>query len=464
MDAAKAVALLPDSATCNICFELFKDPVTLDCGHNYCVSCITNYFEGSGPSCPQCKEVFTSTTLRPNRQLGNIAWLLKQFKLQDVEIVKKQKQGLCEEHQQPLVLFCKDDGIFICSGCEESPAHCHHLVVSMELATQEYKYEIKGMLDLQKLRRENMQDSATDMQQEKQNLVRLMEEGGQKFSLEYKELFEQIKTIQNEQLGLAKSIDKEIEEELSKLYKKRSTMKKIKNELEKKFELPPPEFLQDIKQVLSKCRRESYERLETEPPALKEKLWVFCRRNLFLQNTLRRCHETLALQLKVEKASVILDPVTAFSQLLLSEDQKRVIHGPEVYSSAAHFLGFDKAPCVLGSEGFTTGRHCWDVEITSQGDDWALGVVRESVNRKGDIVLGEHEGIWALQPEDSALLLQKTGTFRIRVYLLYEAGHLEFFDGSSRDLIAHFRSLCFSRERIFPFFMMKKTGSYMKIF
>ncbi|XP_073693041.1 tripartite motif-containing protein 16-like protein [Garra rufa] len=52
-----------DQFSCPICLELLKDPVTLSCGHSFCMSCITGCWdqdEHKGVcSCPQCRQTFT---------------------------------------------------------------------------------------------------------------------------------------------------------------------------------------------------------------------------------------------------------------------------------------------------------------------------------------------------------------------------------------------------------------------
>uniref|UniRef100_A0A670YX77 Uncharacterized protein n=1 Tax=Pseudonaja textilis TaxID=8673 RepID=A0A670YX77_PSETE len=64
---------------------------------------------------------------------------------------------------------------------------------------------------------------------------------------------------------------------------------------------------------------------------------------------------------------------------------------------------FDQELCVLGSEGFTTGWHWWEVSVQGpynfpvQGEvSWAIGVAKESIPRKGSFKLSSQVGIWAV--------------------------------------------------------------------
>lgn len=91
-----------------------------------------------------------------------------------------------------------------------------------------------------------------------------------------------------------------------------------------------------------------------------------------------------------------LDPDTANPFLILAGDQRGVGRGDEWTSLPDNPERFDTEPCVLGSQGFTAGRHCWEVEVAKAGDWWAVGVAQESVRRKGVLSFTPQEGIWAV--------------------------------------------------------------------
>ncbi|XP_042310998.1 zinc finger protein RFP-like isoform X3 [Sceloporus undulatus] len=136
---------LQDEATCPICLDYFQSPMMIiDCGHNFCQGCITQYCEGSpgdALSCPQCRNPFLRKNLQPNRHLLNIVALAKGFGMQRA---KEGEQKLCEKHQEPLKLFCEEDQVSICVVCDRSRVHKNHSVIPMEEAAQLYKSKIKN--------------------------------------------------------------------------------------------------------------------------------------------------------------------------------------------------------------------------------------------------------------------------------------------------------------------------------
>uniref|UniRef100_A0A8C3T4P1 Butyrophilin subfamily 1 member A1 n=1 Tax=Chelydra serpentina TaxID=8475 RepID=A0A8C3T4P1_CHESE len=158
-------------------------------------------------------------------------------------------------------------------------------------------------------------------------------------------------------------------------------------------------------------------------------------------------------------ANVTLDPDTAHPQLVLSEVRKSVRWGDTRQDLPNNPERFDSWACVLGCEGFTLGRHCWEVEV-GDGGSWAVGVARESVRRKAWISLSPEGGIWGVQrrlggqfwaltsPETP--LPQSRVPSRIQVCLDCGQGQVTFIDASDEAPIFTFPPGSIPGERIRP--------------
>ncbi|XP_062413550.1 E3 ubiquitin-protein ligase TRIM62-like [Pungitius pungitius] len=66
---AEVTPQLLETIDCSVCLDVLKDPVTIPCGHSYCMSCIKSNWQ----CCPQCSQIFhPPPDLVKNTTLANL--------------------------------------------------------------------------------------------------------------------------------------------------------------------------------------------------------------------------------------------------------------------------------------------------------------------------------------------------------------------------------------------------------
>ncbi|XP_062977755.1 zinc finger protein RFP-like [Elgaria multicarinata webbii] len=497
MAAKGLVGEFCSETTCPICLEYFKDPVTVDCGHNFCQICLTRHWTESDKNscCPHCRQKIQQRSYRPNQQLANLVELVK--KLQEGSN-KECKSGVCERHQEPLKLFCNDDQVSICVVCDRSEEHRNHSVYPMEEASREYKGKIEVFLETLKKTLENLLAWKTSEELGREERLKQVEIENEKVSCAFEGMQQFLEEKRHFWLAQLKEMEKEIEkrreEDITKFSEKLSQLSQLISEMEEKCRQPASEFLQDIKNALSRYGEHLAQYELDLCPNTEERCRIMSLKKSVLQKAVESYKETLeqvlnpskleqalkadSLMQVVNKVNVILDVHTAHPHLTVSEDMKNVKLGSKKKSEwwkknmLDSPMRFEWDPCVLGYEKLIAGVHWWLVEVSGVGS-WAVGVTVDVV-RKGSTRLNPNEGIWAVGkpycdtfspydilaltfPEPTPLRLSKD-LKKILLVLDYEEGRVDFFDADSNGLIFTFHTETFCGESIRPFFQVRECG------
>ncbi|XP_039598707.1 tripartite motif-containing protein 16-like [Polypterus senegalus] len=230
-----------DEFTCSVCLDTLTDPVTIPCGHNFCLKCLTDYWDKKRVcSCPQCRRTFTAKLdLHRNTVLNEVVKKLKNTAISpppsqnyagpgDVECdgcTKKKfravkscltcmasfckthlqphfeiaawkdhklidpdgnlKEKLCAQHQKSLEIFCKTDEMCICMVCMMT-RHKNHEMVELETEREEKQKQLG--VELSKIRKtleereKTLKKTRTAMEQMKISVEKEVEENEKSFT------------------------------------------------------------------------------------------------------------------------------------------------------------------------------------------------------------------------------------------------------------------------------------------
>ncbi|XP_030055750.1 E3 ubiquitin-protein ligase TRIM39-like isoform X3 [Microcaecilia unicolor] len=444
MAATNPAESLQDEASCSICLDYFTDPVTTDCGHNFCRSCITQSWEATDTDfpCPQCRAMSPQRNLRPNRQLANMTEMVKNLSQTSV---RPKEENLCEKHEEKLKLFCEEVQKLICIICRESRDHKSHTVIPIEEAAQQYKKKFKMHLKPLKKNLEDLLKFKSTEEKKAEELKSETERKRQIVESEFEELHQFLNKEKQIFLSRLEEEEKKILQRMSEnetqVEQQSSSLKQLISKIEEKSQQPAIELLKDVKDALSRCQKMTFpvpEAVSTDmklgfqlsfPQQLKKWIrkfegfdwWMECGRYA---------------------VNVTLDPETAHPNLVLSEDRKSVVWGVTKQNVPNTAERFDTYPHVLGSEGFTSGRHYWEVEVGGE-PVWKLGVCKDSVGREGAITLSPERGFWTVRlwykQKCCALTSHETehplreNLQAVGILLDYEAKQVSFYDAEDKS-------------------------------
>ncbi|XP_048023642.1 zinc-binding protein A33-like [Megalobrama amblycephala] len=460
---------LNEELQCSICLDVFTDPVTTPCGHNFCRTCLSKCWTNTQTCfCPFCKETFSrrpdlkiNTTLREvvqhfkekldlgesevfcdicdeRKQKAVKSCLMCQSSYCDdhlelhlrvprlkkhtlINAVENLEDYICQKHERPLEMFCRDDQTCVCLFCTEGE-HRTHNTVPIEEESQEEKTQ-------------------TDEQQMIQKRMKKIQE--------IKHSVKPRKPITSNDSFLTSS-----------------RTVHISNGMIIGLGVLLVAVLIIFPKQYTKCsslNSLSHTKNWTEISSVSD---VYVLKRALTE--LRKTHETLNEKISqtglkfVQKfaVDVNLDPDTVNPYLILSDDGKQVSHGHIERNVPKNPKRFDYTVCVLAKQGFSSGRFYYEVQVKGK-TGWSLGVARESINRKGEIILTPDNGYWTVwlrnenqysaRDDPSVSLSLRVKPEKVGVFVDYEEGLVSFYDVGSRSHIYSFTGQTFT-EKLYPYF------------
>ncbi|XP_073403575.1 nuclear factor 7, brain-like isoform X2 [Dendrobates tinctorius] len=449
-----------EELTCLLCSELFKDPVMVECGHNFCRNCIDKAWDGQESfTCPDCKEVITDKRYTTNRALANLVKKTVGSSSTTLTPAKPKLAENCPEHDERLKLYCKDDGTLSCVICRDSLKHASHNFLPILDAVGLYRAELSTIVaPLEETLK--VTEQLTDQQQEKveqhkTNISEFKQHIVDEFKNLHTFLKEQEEKLLEQLQDQGDNLLKEMETNMVKMQENRDNIKQtITMANERVNDTDSISFLMDIKSFIEKCQTEQKEVMSSGNSLLSKDLCQGTFRGPLQYTVWKQMRSFIVPKL----TPILLDPSTAHPNLVLSDNMTSVKYGDNKHALPDNPKRFSQCILVLGSQGFDSGRHYWEVEV---GDKtaWDVGMASESSNRKGKIKLNPKNGYWAIWLRNgnaykalespSRTLILSAKPKRIGVYIDYEGGQISFYNADDMTAIYTFRATF--TEKLYPY-------------
>ncbi|XP_041926991.1 E3 ubiquitin-protein ligase TRIM35-like isoform X2 [Alosa sapidissima] len=433
---------LEEDLSCPVCTEIYKDPVVLTCSHSFCKACLQQFWNTKGSrECPVCRR---RSSMDPplNLALRNLC----ETYLQERESLTSQRGALCSLHDDPLRLFCHDDQQLVCFSCRDSKLHKNHNFSPIDEAAADRKEELKIKLDPLKEKLKAFANAKVTCDETVEHIKTQTQHTEKQIKEEFEKLHQFLRDEEAARIAALREEEEQksqmMKEKIEKMSREISSLSDTIRAIEEKMGADDVTFLQNYKSTVERaqCTLQDPERVSGALINVAKHLDYL------------RFRVWKKIKEIVEHSPVTLDPNTANPHLLLSEDLTSVRY---VQNNPQRF---DDYLCVLGSEGFNSGTHCWDVEV-GENPRWSVGVMAESLQRKGACYnmsgrwclyykAGEYKTHAVAQP--STLLTVKQKLQRIRVQLDWDRGELSFYDPDNNK---HLHTLTHTfTERVFPYF------------
>ncbi|XP_061086187.1 E3 ubiquitin-protein ligase TRIM35-like [Conger conger] len=448
---ASGSSLLEEELSCPVCSEIFRDPVILTCSHSFCKACLQQYWDQKGSrECPVCRRKYSKGFLPPNLALRNTCEAFLKERSQRAEAGS---EVLCSLHSEKLKLFCWDDQTPICLVCQTSEKHENHKLRPVQEAAGKYKEKLRTALAPLQKKLEAFNAVKLICDQTAEHIKSQAKHTERQIKMEFEKLQQFLKDEEAARITALREEEEQksqmMKEKIEKMTEEISSLSEQIRAIEQELGAEDVSFLQQTPSSLTRAQCTL-----GDPEKVSGALIDVAKH---LGNLKYRVWEKMLGT--VQYTPVTLDPNTAHPKLSLSEDLTSVRCSDESQQVPDNPERFDGWWWVLGSEGFSSGRHCWDVEV-GDNEYWVVGVVKESISRKGHGGACPAGGVWGIEQYWSGkyramtsprtLLTVQRNLQRVRVQLDWDRGEVSFSDPSDNTPLYTFKHSF--TERLFPFF------------